>query len=269
MEISGAGMSASAPGPPVANAISPPANLLSTLGLRAVSGDDSIGPLLGELSQSNLTRLLKLVDAPLPDSEVAKANGLLRDAADAVVHQDTGRALDVLRQFAGMLPLRAETLALSPELTPIRSEVERLLAQLTAEARLHAEGRLVEASQRLGTASLRDTPASDVRPEVLLLVAGKLLEAGGLANYVRSAAVSTALLDPAQWVPAPVASPVEANAPSAGWQASWKVVMLAWIGFGTTAIALCWYLREDYLPLACIVWAAGLGLLIALRRGLR
>jgi hypothetical protein len=138
-----------------------------------------------------------------------------------------------------------------------------LLNQTVAGARQHAEGRLAEATQKLEIGSLKYN--GEVRPEVFLLVAGKLLEGGGLGNYVRSAAVSTALLDQGRWVPSYCPEPVPIRPASAGWHASLQLVISLWISLGTAAIGLCWWLRDDYLPMVLLVWAIGLTLLVFAR----
>jgi hypothetical protein len=123
---------------------------------------------------------------------------LLRAAGGALAVQNAGHALDLLRQFAEIAPARAETLPLSPGTAAIRFEIDQLLTQLTAAAKMHAESRLTEASQRLDVATLRDNSGGEVKPEVFLFVAGKLLEGrigqlcpvgGGLHGFTRSIAL--------------------------------------------------------------------------------
>jgi hypothetical protein len=269
MEVSGAGMDAAGPQRLVETPGAPSSNL-STPAIRGeVSRADSIATLLSELSQSNLAQLLEMVDAPLRDSDLAGANDLWRAASDAIATQNGGRALELLRQFAQLSPGRAENLPFAPEFAAIRSEVEQLLAQWTAAAKSYAEGRLTEALQKLEMSPAQQTARGEVSPEVLLVVAGKLLEAGGLANYTRSAAVSAALLDPSRWVPAPIEDRAEDATPSAGWDLNWRLTMPVYIGCGVAAMALCWYLRDDYLPIVCGLWAAGLGLLLVIRHARR
>ena len=84
---------------------------------------------------------------------------LAGDAADAAAGRDIGRLLDLVRQVANLDPVRAEALAASPAFASHRTQVEQLLAQLTAAAKLHAEGRLANATQMVETGTLRDKSA--------------------------------------------------------------------------------------------------------------
>jgi soluble cytochrome b562 len=218
---------------------------------------DSVAALLGELSQSDLTRLLAILETLPRSADDARLGELLRAAADAAAAQNSGRALDLLRQFASLDPARAETLVSAPALQSIRPGVEELLGQLTAAARLHAEGRIEEAAQKVETATVKEASAGEVRSEIFLLVATRLMEAGGLANYVRSAAVSEALIDQCRWAPALHAEPAIAR-PADLWRISLRLLIWGWFALGIAGAGLCWWLRDDYLPIVCGVWAGGL-----------
>ena len=78
-------------------------------------------------------------------------------------------------------PRRAETLDAEPGLAAISPEVRQLMSRLASTARLDAEGRLDQATHMLGQES---------QPQIAVLLAGRLLEAGGYANYIRSAELS-------------------------------------------------------------------------------
>jgi len=262
MEVPATGMGASGPEHAMADPVAPSAHIPLAAGQNLPPAGDSIAALLGELSQSDLTALLQIVEAPLRSVDSERADQLLLKAGEAVAAQDRGHALEFLRQFAGIDPARAETLASAPELVSIRPDLERLLSQLTGAAKLHAEGRLAEVTQKLDTSIPRDIAVA--RPDLFVVVAGKLLEAGGLVNYVRSAAVSTVLLDQSHWAPAPVVEPA-VDRPLTSWQVSLRLLISIWLGLGLAAIALCWLLREDYLLIVCGVWAGGLLLLMLVR----
>jgi len=261
--VPAAGMGASGADRAMANPITPLANLPLAIGRNPPIAGDSIAALLSELSQLNLTQLLQILEAPLGAADVTRADDLLRAAGDAVATQNTGHALDLLRQLANIDPARAETLSSTPSLASIRSDLEQLIAQLTAAAKLHAEGRLADASKSLELVDPKIHP--EVRPEIFLVVATKLLDAGGLANYVRSADVSAALLDQSRWAPAQVFQPAAVAEPPAGWQVSLQLLISIWISLGILGVGLCWWLRDDYLSTVCAVWAAGLALLIVAR----
>jgi hypothetical protein len=265
MEVPAAGMGSSGLERALSNpGVVPPANLPAAMGRAAPVTGDSVAALLGELSQSDLTRLLEIVEAlPRPGGD-ARLGELLRGAAEAAAAQNTGRAIDLLRQFARLDPARAETLVSAPQLESIRAGVEELLGQLTATARLHAEGRLAEAVQKFETAPVKEAFAGEVRPEVYLLVATRLMEAGGLANYVRSAAVSEASIDQCRWAPALHAEPAIAPPPR-DWRVSLRLLIWAWIALGISGVVISWWLRSDYLPAVCGVWAGGLVVWIFVR----
>jgi hypothetical protein len=263
MEVPAAGMGTSGADRAMANPINPLANLPLATGRNPPIAGDSIAALLSELSQLNLTQLLRILEAPLGAADVTRVDDLLRAAVDAIATQNPGHALDLLRQLANIDPARAETLSSNPSLASIRSDVEQLVNQLTGAAKLHAEGKLAEAGKSLDIVDLKSHP--EVRPEIFLLVATKLLDAGGLGNYVRSADVSAALLDQSRWAPAQVFEPAAVYEPSAGWQVSLRLLISIWISLGIVGVGLCWWLRDDYLSTVAAVWAAGLILLAAAR----
>jgi hypothetical protein len=120
---------------------------------------------------------------------------------------DTSGALEKLTVLISLDPLRAERLASEPGLAPIRQEVEALLSRLTGEARLGAESRLREATERLQAPGAADRQIENVKASTLLLCAGQLIDAGGYASFVQSAAVSRMILDPQRWAPAEAAAP--------------------------------------------------------------
>jgi hypothetical protein len=259
MEVPAAGMGSPGPERALANSgVVPPANLLNAAGPASPVSGDSVAALLSELSQSDLTRLLDIVDAVPRPGDQAQVEELLRAATAAVAVRNTGQALDLLRQLAGLDPALADTLVSIPALASIRTGLEQLLSQLTAAALLHAEGKLTEAGQKLETATLSETSAGEVRPEIFLQVATGLIESGGLANYVRSAAVSDALMDPCRWAPAPGAELAPVTRAGTGRHVSWQLPIALWLASGLAAAGLCWWLRDEYLPLVCGLWAGGL-----------
>lgn len=265
MEVPAAGMGLPGPERALANSgvVVPRTDLPAISGSARTFAGDSVAELLSELSQSDLTTLREILDTIPRPGDRAQAEDLLRAATEAIAARSIGHALDLLRQAASLDPALADTLVSAPALVSIRPGVEQLLSQLTAATLLHAEGKLTEASQKLATATLRETPAGDVRPEVLLLVATGLIEAGGLANYVRSAAVSDALIDPSRWAPAPGAELAAVTRPKRGWRVSWRLPIAVWLASGLAAAGLCWWLGDEYLPLVCGLWIGGLLLWMA------
>lgn len=261
MEVPAAGMGASGPDKATANPTALTANP-PLPGRNLPVAADSVAALLGELSQSDLTAILRLIEGPAADG--ARVAELLRAAGDAAAGGNIGRLLDSIRQLANLDPVRAEALGVEPAFASYRTQVEHLLSQISAAAKLDAEGKLANATQLVETGSIRDKSAVEVSPEVSLLLASKFIEAGGLANYTRSSAISASLLDPFPWVPAPPETVAVAR--PAGVSLRW--VAVGWFAIGAAGAAFCGWLRADYLPAVCIGWAAVLVVLMLARRAM-
>ena len=153
----------------------------------------------------------------------------------------------------------------------IRPEVENLMARLTATARLGAEARLEQARSVLQL-------LESARPEAAILVAARLLDAGGFANAVRSAELSRMAIDPCRWAPAQVAAPLpEIQGGVAGrrvgsrllaelkglWRrAPMAVILLAWGAMGLIGGGLIALFRDQWpgsiVMLSVEFWAVGL-----------
>jgi hypothetical protein len=93
----------------------------------------------------------------------------------------------------------------------------------------------------LETASLKDTSAREVRPEIVVQVASRLIEAGGLPNYVRSAALSEASV-----------------APGLLRSLRSRRRLIGRTSIGTCLYDCCWWLRYARLLVVGGVWAGGL-----------
>jgi hypothetical protein len=189
-------------GVPVAKGLGAPAGSLAQIGADVVAG------LLRELSASQITSLLEIIEPALPPERTAQLDQLVRAAVSAARDGDTGGALAKLATLVSLDPRRAEGLASAPELAPIRKEVEALLARLTATARLGAETRLREATEWLRAPNVVDRQIENVKASTLLLLASQLIDAGRYANCIRSAEVSRMVLDRQRWAPAEVATPL-------------------------------------------------------------
>jgi hypothetical protein len=263
MEVPPAGMEALNPDRAVANAGGAQPAKLSAVDAAAPMASDSVAALLAELSQSDLSRLLQIVKATPQAGDQNRVEELLQAAVETAANRNVGGALDFLRQVAALDPARAESFASVPALASMRAALEQWLNRLTAGARLQAEGRLAEATQKLETASFKDAADIQVKPEILLHVAACLIQAGGLANYVQSASVSEALLEQCRWAPAEHSAMPPANRGEPGWHApAW--LMAVWFASGFAGAALCWWLRDDWLPIVCGAWAGGLVVLMAI-----
>ncbi|MBZ5578868.1 MAG: hypothetical protein LAP40_20085 [Acidobacteriia bacterium] len=166
------------------------------------------------LSEPDLSRLLAVLERPLTPETSAQLSAALEAAFTAAVVGDVAQALDAVAQAAALHPLQAEALRSAPGLEPIRAQVDSLLTRLTQVARLDAEGRLSQATEAAQAAGIKTLAEWDARPEALILLAHRLLDSGGLANYVRAAEVAQVVIDGMRWAPsaAPVGSPDLATA---------------------------------------------------------
>ena len=241
---------------------------------------DAITGILGQLSEPEAVSFLENILLPLPPADAARIEDLLHAAVSAAADGNVQQALLKLSELTALDPGRGGTLVQEPGLAPIRQEVGQLLSRLTSAAHMDAESKLAEATRLLGTADAREIPEGGVRPEAAVLIAERLLEAGGYSNYVRSAEVSQfainqyAIAQP----PAPL-SPVEARSIPAGvestrlrarprwlprlkmlWQrAPLLVLLLAWLALGIAATLLPAWLKISWLPasIGFEIWATG------------
>ncbi len=122
------------------------------------------------------------------------------------------QALAKLAEFAALSPRQAESLDAIPGLAPIREEVGRLMLRLTAAAQLDAELRLGHATHLVRAADSGSHLEQGIKPETAILLAGRLLEAGGYANSMRSAELSEMLIN--QYAVAPTVSPLPFEVPT-------------------------------------------------------
>ena len=188
---------------------------LDALAGSAQSGDTSAS-LLGELSELEIISLLQIIDRQLTPDIAARVDGLLRASVSAVAEGNVVQALLKLTELATLDPRQAETLDAEPGLAAIRPDVGRLLFRLASAARLDAEARLEQATHLGQTARPNELDGEvtgklvgqAVRPEIAILIAGRLLEAGGYVNCIHSAALSQVLINQSGWVPAPVPTPL-------------------------------------------------------------
>lgn len=262
---------------PVAKGIPAPAGGLAQIGADAVAG------LLRELSASQVTSLLKIIEPALPPERIVQLDQLVRAAVSAIGDGDTGGALAKLATLVSLDPRRGEGLASDPALAPIRKEVEALLARLTGTARLGAETRLLEATQWMQAPDVVDRPVENVRTSTLLLLASRLIDAGGYANCIHSAKVSQMVLDQRRWAPAEVATPlskpvdarvripratprVRREAMVAQFKNLWRrapllVLLLGWLGVGLAGGSVAAVFRNQLPALAVAlffeIWTLG------------
>jgi len=212
-----------------------------------------------ELSASDIASLIRILE-PLPATSVQAAD-FVHSAVSAAAEGDTARVLTALTDAVRVNPVQIETLRSQPGLEPMRAQVDQFLNRLTAVVKLDAEGRLTRATQVLEALGAQKLPEWDASPETLLTTARRLLDAGGHANYVRTAELAQVLIDgAARGLPAITNTPVpnmpadirlEAGprtVPQRGWigllkqarpqfRVLWRrapllILLLGWLGIG-------------------------------------
>jgi hypothetical protein len=211
MDVSGVGA-----GPQAANLGSALPGVAGSDRLRAAllagtapSAIDTFTSLLEKISAAEMAALLNTIERPESPQLGQRLDDLFRAAVTAINEGDKGRAIGHLAEFSALSPQRAETLGSLPLLSPMRAEVDRLLGHLSNTAKFDAEARLSQAVTLMETIGAKELVVREIRAEILILAASRLLEAGGYANAVRSAEVSQLLLDPALWAPNSVPVPLQ------------------------------------------------------------
>jgi hypothetical protein len=232
---------------------------------------DTVASLLSEIAGADGAQLLAGLDRPLSPQTAARVEALLSDAVSAAASGDIGKALGHLATLAPLDPKRAENLPSDPRLQPIRAAVESLLTRLNSTAHLDAETRLGQARSVL---HLLDNG----RPEAAVLVATRLLEAGGYANAVRSSQISQQAIDLCRWAPATVQVPLpEVRIRAIGSRESFQVpawlvklwrsapfvaILLGWAALGLAGGILIAIFRDDWpastVSLGVEFWVIGL-----------
>ena len=180
---------------------------LAALAGLAPSGD-TVTTLLRELSESEVAKLLEVIERPLLPENAARLPDLFRASVSAVAEGNIQQALVKLAEFAKLNPRLAESLEAEPELASIRADVGQLLFRLASAAQLDAESRLRQATQLLQAAGSKESLGHEIRPEIALLIAGRLLEAGGYANCMLSAEFSQMPINQYGWAPTPPLLPL-------------------------------------------------------------
>ena len=207
---------------------------------------------LRELSAPDLTRLLGIIEPVLSPQDSAHVDTLLQNVISAAAEGDISRALDHLTAIIHLDPRRAETVRAIPDIENIRVQVDQLVARLQTVAKLDAEGRLGHAARAIETGGAKKLPDWDISPELLLLFANRLFDAGGYVQYVRASAIAQVLIDAPHWAPAeaptpavPVRTDLRNDAPPAKRPSRWPgrlralwrrapllILLLAWLALG-------------------------------------
>lgn len=224
---------------------------------------DSNAAVLANISAPDIAKLAAILEPFHSAQTAALLQNLLQDTREAVAPGDGARAIANLGEIARLDPALIETLRLDPALAPIRPEMERLVYQLTAVAKMDAEGSLVRAGQFIESSAGKMLANRQTRPETLMQAAHQLFDKGGYANYVRSAQVAQAIVDYSPWIVnnAPRAGAKVRTEDAIGEHALRAAVRKSWVEIRNTAsskIRMLW-VRAPLLVLL-LGWL-GLGLL--------
>lgn len=171
---------------------------------------------LSILSEPDLARLAAILEPPQSPQTSAHLAELVQAVITAAAAGDVSRVLGELTQLASFDPVRTESVRSAPALEPMRAQVDSLLGRLAQVARLDAESRVSQASQVLEQTGAPKLAGWDARPEALLLLATRLLEAGGHLNSVRASQLAQTVVDGARWALAPVPAVLEDSAAARG-----------------------------------------------------
>jgi hypothetical protein len=208
MDISGIGA-----GPRATDFSGPLRAVLETAGLKSTpqSAGDIFVSGLQELSEAEMTTLLNMIERPESPQQAGRLDDLLRAAVAATAEGDHNLAMGSLAEFALMSPRRAETLGSLPSLSSMRGPIEQLVRRLNVTAKGEAEAQLARAVKLMGSVDAKELVVREFRAENLILMAGRLLDAGGYANFVWSAELSQLVVDPRLWAANAVPLPRQVN----------------------------------------------------------
>jgi len=238
----------------------PEGQLLAALEGVPQSGD-TITATLGQLTELVVLRFLEIIERPPSPENALRLEGLRRASVSAAAEGNVQQALVKLEQIAKLDPRRAEALESDPGLASLRAEVRQLFFRLTSAAHLDAESRLGQATHLLEAAGPKESVGQEFRPEIAILIAGRLLEAGGYANCMCSAALSQMRINQYVVAPSPAplspADPKSTPAPSVRVRRQWMprirklwvrapllVLLLAWLAIGLAAGSVSAILRR-------------------------
>ena len=158
------------------------------------AGSIAASVLLSEVATSDMTKLTRILD-PAPDAASNKVlDYLLRLAVQEVANGNGERAVGYLADYATRDPRRAEDLPLQPELEPVREKIDSMVRRMAMVAKMSAEDGLSRAEQTASDVSGK-LFNWDTNADVLVKLAQRLFEAGGYANYSRSAEISKVVSD--------------------------------------------------------------------------
>ena len=155
---------------------------------------DVASVLLSEVATSDMTRLTRILDPSSDPDSNRMLDSLLHMAVQEVQNGNAERAVGYLADYATRDPRRGEALPLEPALEQVRDKIDSMVNRMTVVAKMSAENGLSRAEQSSSemAGKLHDW---DTNADVLLKLAHRLFEAGGYANYSRTAELARALND--------------------------------------------------------------------------
>jgi len=157
------------------------------------------GTVMHNLATSDLVKLAQIIQpAPAPE-RVEQLNDLIKETVHAVNDGRIEWAVGRVAEAATLHPLQSEEFRSLPELAPIQANIERLFGRLTTVAKMDAESKISQAEQVMEEAGWAKLPQWETKPQTLLQIAHRLVEAGGYSNYVRSAHLADSTIQSAFW----------------------------------------------------------------------
>jgi hypothetical protein len=163
---------------------------------------DNYASVVNDLSEADLARLIQILDPPTSPQAAAQLNALLQTAISAASAGDVMQATNYLAAMVMMYPRYALAASSESGLDPIRGNVETMLNRTASVVKLDAEARVAEAAQRSEASAVKRLAEWDAAPETLVGIARRLLDSGGLANYIRAADLAEAVVNASHWAPA-------------------------------------------------------------------
>jgi hypothetical protein len=149
--------------------------------------------IIRELAVADLLKLTQILQPTLPAERAARVEQLVQEIAHAISEDRREWAVGRFIEAATSDPSRVDELLSRPDFESIRPNAEVLLNRLTNVAKMDAETKLTTAEQTMETGGWQKLAQWETAPEALIQIGHRLIEAGGYANYVRTAELATTL----------------------------------------------------------------------------
>jgi len=200
-----------------------------------------------ELAVTDLLKLAQILQPPVSPDHVVRVENLIQETVHAIREDRREWAVGRFIEAVTTDPTRVDELRSNPEIEPIRNTVEQLVVRLTNVAKMDAETKLSSTEQVLENAGWQKLPHWETTPQALIQIGHRLLEAGGYANYIRTAELASTIQS-AYWGATIVAAPLPISAPAA---LKKEDTALKRRGAGAAAVALArqtWDTLRETLP---------------------